>query len=194
MNFKINIINKPATINRNGFVDIKGFEGLYMINRKGEIISIGRQVGTCKRHDKLVSPQRKPNGYMIVHLYKDNKMTNHYVHRLVANAFIPNTNNFPQINHKDENRENNNVDNLEWCNNSYNYKYSHIGDKIAKKRGKKVIAINTKTNEQIEARSINELSRKFNDNAATISHYTRNNKLYKDIYKISFIFKYGYNC
>ena len=65
-------------------------------------------------------------GYCIdSYLYKDNKYKKRFViHRLVAAAFIPNPDNLPQINHKDCNKLNNCVENLEWCNNKYNYEYS----------------------------------------------------------------------
>ena len=61
--------------------------------------------------------------YMEVNLSKNNKVTHYLIHRLVAQAFIPNPNNLPQVNHKDENRENNRVDNLEWCTAEYNTNY-----------------------------------------------------------------------
>ena len=64
------------------------------------------------------------NGYYYVVLYKNAKRTFKTVHRLVAETFIPNPKNLPQVNHKDENKTNNYVDNLEWCNNEYNITYS----------------------------------------------------------------------
>lgn len=63
-------------------------------------------------------------GYYKVNLYKDGKAKGFFIHRLVANAFIDNPNNLPQVNHKDENKQNNNINNLEWCDNRYNTRYS----------------------------------------------------------------------
>lgn len=71
----------------------------------------------------LQKPNRK--GYLRVWLYNKNvKHKQFFVHRLVAQMFIPNSSNLPMINHKDENRTNNHCDNLEWCNNTYNQRYS----------------------------------------------------------------------
>lgn len=66
-------------------------------------------------------------GYCAVYLYNENGRKFFLVHRLVAEAFIPNPNNYPEINHRDENSLNNNVDNLEWCTSKYNSNYgTHI--------------------------------------------------------------------
>lgn len=64
-------------------------------------------------------------GYIMVHLCKHNQGRLIALHRIVAKAFIPNPNNLPCINHKDEDKTNNHADNLEWCNNTYNQRYSH---------------------------------------------------------------------
>lgn len=80
-------------------------------------------------HNKYGKPLlQKPNkkGYLRVWLNNENvKHKQFFVHRLVANAFIPNPTGLPHINHKDECKQNNNVDNLEWCDNNYNQRYSH---------------------------------------------------------------------
>ena len=74
-------------------------------------------------------------GYLQVCLTKHNKQHSFRVHRLVAECFIDNPENLPQVNHKDENKQNNNVDNLEWCTNDYN---THYGTGILR-RSKAVI-------------------------------------------------------
>jgi hypothetical protein len=74
--------------------------------------------------------REKNKGYIRVYLYKDGKRKCYSVHRLVAITFIPNPLNLPMINHIDENKSNNSVDNLEWCTNRYNQIYSN-GKKIA---------------------------------------------------------------
>ena len=66
----------------------------------------------------------RSNGYYYVVLYKNAKRASKTVHRLVAETFIPNPDNLPEVNHKDENKLNNNVNNLEWCDNKYNVNYS----------------------------------------------------------------------
>lgn len=88
---------------------IKGFEGLYSINNDGEVLSHTSM--------KILKPYKMPNGYLQVTLYSQDEQrtkTKVYVHRLVAESFIENPDNLPEVNHKDENKENNSVDNLEW--------------------------------------------------------------------------------
>ena len=97
---------------------IKGYEGLYEISNYGDIRSY-----TKRSNGKLLKPQISRKGYLTVMLYKDSVVKCLKIHRLVAQAFLPNPDNLPQINHKDENKRNNDVNNLEWCTNEYNHNY-----------------------------------------------------------------------
>lgn len=108
-------------------VDIKGYEGLYAVTKDGQIWSY--------RSNKFLSSHISNSGYMRVHLSKNNVGKNYSVHRLVAEAFISNPKNYPCVNHKDENKLNNNVDNLEWCTNQYNLNYGTLTER---RRGRKV--------------------------------------------------------
>lgn len=92
--------------------DIKGFEQ-YQISNLGNVYS--------KKVERLLTAHPDKKGYLRVTFWKDNKGHTYKVHRLVAQAFIPNPLNLPQVNHRDENKENNSVDNLEWCDNTYNH-------------------------------------------------------------------------
>lgn len=105
------------------WVDIKGYEGLYQVSNLGRVKSLERidSLGH-KRKEKIFKPQ-KNKGYLRVSLWKDGKGKKYSIHRLVAIAFIPNPDNLPEVNHKDENKFNNNVDNLEWCTVAYNNTY-----------------------------------------------------------------------
>lgn len=98
-------------------VDISGYEGLYAITSCGKVWSY--------RSNKFLKPVRKRKGYLSVHLCDEaGNIKTCFIHRLVANAYLPNPNCFPQVNHKDENKSNNCLNNLEWCSAQYNNDYS----------------------------------------------------------------------
>lgn len=94
---------------------IPGYEGLYSATTDGRIYS--------ERRKKYLKPFNNGNGYFIVDLCKDGNRKHYRVHRLVAQTFLENPNNLPCINHKDENRANNRVENLEYCTIEYNNQY-----------------------------------------------------------------------
>ena len=106
--------------------DVVGYEGLYQVSNLGRVKSIAHKVrcrgGFRTLPTKLMSPQtdKKKNFYYFVRLHKNGVAKSYFVHRLVAVAFIDNPNNLPQINHKDGNKRNNNVNNIEWCTASEN--------------------------------------------------------------------------
>lgn len=115
--------------------DIEGYEGLYQVSNEGKVKSIERIVNAGKRKFLFKSKFLKPiliGNYYSVHLSKNNKSKMIRVHRLVAEAFIPNPENLAQINHKDENKTNNKVENLEWCTPLYNNNYGSHNKKISK--------------------------------------------------------------
>ena len=122
--------------------DVVGYEGFYQVSNKGNVRSVERTVpfGNRKRIVKAKQRILRENwqGRVMVMLSKDNKLRNVSVHRLVAEAFIPNPDNLPEINHKDENPKNNCVENLEWCNHYYNTIY---GTKLERQRQKKSVPI-----------------------------------------------------
>lgn len=107
------------------YKDIKGFEGIYQISNYGNVISLKR--GT----PKALSLQTDQKGYLSVKLYNGSNYKRYKIHRLVAESFIPNPNNYPQINHINENKSDNRVENLEWCDNKYNSIYSN-GKRVIK--------------------------------------------------------------
>ena len=109
--------------------DIEGYEGLYQVSNLSRVRSLNyNKTGQIK---ELSYAKRR--GYLGVTLYKNGKPKTFTVHRLVARMFIPNPNNYPQVNHKDENKINNNVSNLEWCtvlyNNCYGTRLKRVSDK-----------------------------------------------------------------
>ena len=111
---------------------IAGYEGLYEVSNLGRIKSLSRiDSRGYKRNEKILKLNKDSGGYLKVSLYKNGKPKQYNVHRLVAIAFIPNPDNLPEVNHKDENRINNYVDNLEWCNRKYNCNYGARNSKIS---------------------------------------------------------------
>lgn len=109
---------------------IKGYEN-YAVNELGEVYNV-------KTERKL--SQRIRNGYLAVALYNTNGRKDYTIHRLVAEAFLPNPEGLPCVNHKDEDKFNNHLDNLEWCTAQYNAEYS-LG--LYKKKGLKVLCQET---------------------------------------------------
>lgn len=113
--------------------DIIGYEGLYQVSNFGRVRSLDR-ISTSGQHLKGKILKLVGNPYMRIDLCAGNNKVSYIVHRLVAEAFIPNPNNLPCINHIDEDKTNNRVDNLEWCTYKYNNAYSSIGQRSAIKR------------------------------------------------------------
>lgn len=93
--------------------DVTGFEGLYQVS----------DLGRVRRDEKILSPAKSEDDYLQVVLCKNGYMATSFVHRLVAVAFLPNPNDLPVVNHKDENPGNNHASNLEWCTRRYNTNY-----------------------------------------------------------------------
>lgn len=141
--------------------DVKGFEGYYQVSNKGRVKSVDRVVsyenefGTFDRKiQSRVLTTAETTGYQIVSLYKNKKRKMKYVHRLVAEAFISNPNNLPMINHKDEDKINNIVNNLEWCTAAYNMEYNNLRNRNAVKQRKPVIGKHLETGEIIRYPSV----------------------------------------
>ena len=122
--------------------DVKGYEGLYQVSNLGRVRSLDRYVNnrhktkTLKKGRMLINSLHKKTGYLIVSLSKNGFFKVKKVHQLVAIAFIPNVNGYNQINHKDEDKTNNKVDNLEWCDSLYNNNYGSHAKNISKTRNK----------------------------------------------------------
>ena len=132
--------------------EIKGYEGLYQVSNFGRIKSLERIVfggkwGKQKVSEKILKNCIGTTSYLKVCLNKNGKRKNFDVHRLVGIYFLENKNNFKCLNHKDEDKSNNFVFNLEWCTHKYNNEYNGRSLKVAEKqRGKKRIKVTGKNN------------------------------------------------
>lgn len=115
--------------------DIEGFEGRYQISSLGRVKSF--LVDT--ENGMILKPMVCTNGYLRIDLRNNGKYYKFLVHRVVAETFLPNPNNFEYVNHKDESRDNNCVDNLEWCTPKYNANYGTAKQRIADAKSKPIV-------------------------------------------------------
>ena len=131
--------------------DIKGYEGLYQISNLGRV----KRVTT----GRILKGGKDKDGYLMVKLYKNNIRSNKKIHRLVAEAFIPNPENKPQVNHADENKTNNSLDNLEWMTAKENINHGTHNERVSKTMSIPIIATNLKTGESQEFYGASECAR-----------------------------------
>lgn len=130
MNSKVQEFSQSRQLPNEVFKPIKDFEGIYEISQAGNVKSVLRTIPhrTSKRltiRERILKPNTGTNGYRYVHLRKPGTSFTLYIHRWVAITFIPNPINLPQVNHKDGNKTNNHVDNLEWCDQSTNMLHAY---------------------------------------------------------------------
>ena len=104
--------------------DIPNYNGLYQISNNAQVKRL-KSYDKRKhlRNERILKQHPNSDGYMVVGLHKDGIETKFLVHRLVAQVFLNNPNNYKEVNHKDENPKNNCISNLEWCNHRYNTNY-----------------------------------------------------------------------
>ena len=124
--------------------DIKGYEGLYAITEEGQVWSYYSK--------RFIKPHIRSNGYLQVLLSKGGIKKSYKVHRLVAQAYLPNPDNLPEVNHIDEDKTNNCVNNLEWCSHEYNLNYGQHNEKISNSLKKRCLCVELNK----EFNSINE--------------------------------------
>lgn len=149
------------------WLPVKGYEGFYEVSNFGRVVSLGRWVpnnlsksGFAWRKERMMKLGHDKDGYLRVGLRKNGEICKtKKVHRLVAEAFIPNPLNLPEVNHKDENKENNRVDNLEHCDTKYNINYGTRNERSAQKRRKKVNQYDSQRNFIKTHNSIREASK-----------------------------------
>ena len=153
------------------FKDVPGYEELYQVSNLGNVKSLIT--------GKILSPGINTCGYLHVILCKNGKQKYYLIHRLVAQAFIPNPDNYPEVNHKDKNRQNNCVDNLEWCTTQYNVEYS---------RAKQVAQYDLNGNLIATWKSVREIERQTGFLQGSISDCCRGHRNCKTMY--GYIWRY----
>lgn len=142
--------------------DIKGYEGCYQVSNLGRV----RSLLVRGLNGGILVPIKDVAGYSCVNL----SQKTYKIHRLVAISFIPNPNNYPCVNHKDENKNNNNIDNLEWCTYRYNNNYGTRNTRISQntRRKRKIIQYDLFRNKIKEWDSISSAARYYNVKRCTI--------------------------
>lgn len=147
-------------------LDFMGFDG-YDVSNMGNVKSLNYN-HTGK--ERLLKPCKDNNGYMVVSLCKDSKRKKFTLHRLVALAFLENPQNLPMINHKDENRLNNRVENLEWVTPKENMNYGTRNEKISKAISKPIIQLDLQNNFIREWDSMTSINLELNINQGNITN------------------------
>lgn len=147
--------------------DINNYENQYAITSCGEVWS--------HKSKKFLKPRETKNGYLQVCLYKNGKGKNFYIHRLVAETYIDNPDNKPQVNHKDEDKTNNNVNNLEWVTVKENNNYGTHSERAGKAHRKPIYCIELDRVFESQAQACKELS----INSAQLSGALRGLRRYK---------------
>lgn len=154
--------------------DIKGYEGIYQVSNVGRVKGLRRYDSRGNlRNERILKPIPTSDGYLRVHLSKTASKRKTAIHRLVAEVFIPNPENKPQVNHIDEDKTNNIVDNLEWVTPKENINHATSLYRRAMTQRKTqgstpIIAIDIANGEYNEYNSINECGRRLNINPSGI--------------------------
>jgi hypothetical protein len=147
---------------------IEGYEGKYEVSNLGQVRSLARVAKRERdgyRNDipvkgRVLKPRKTKKGYLRVALSSAHRQrTDYQIHRLVAEAFVPNPKNLPIVNHSDENPKNNHVSNLEWCDCYYNNNHGTRNQRIAKANSMPVIMMDKDGNDLRRFNSINDAAR-----------------------------------
>ena len=159
-------------------MNIEGYEN-YEVRPNGEVVNT--------KTGRVLKPSKDKKGYLMVTLCNNGCCKTYTVHRLVAEAFIPNPYNLPQVNHKDEDKSNNHVENLEWCTAEYNLNYGSRNKRAAKARinGKrsKIVLQLRKNGSLIRVwPSVNEVKRQLDYDVSTIAKCCNGKPRFKTAY------------
>lgn len=146
--------------------DIEDYEGLYQVSNLGRV----KRVTT----NSILKPLKHQQGYLRVRLSKNNIAFTKTIHRLVAQAFIPNPDNKPEVNHIDEDKTNNNINNLEWSTRKDNLNYGTRNKRMSKTKSIPIIATNINTGEVTEFYGVRECARQLGLHSSNIANTLKN--------------------
>ena len=165
--------------------DVKGYDGKYQVSNLGNVRSVDRTFfNACgvmvTRRGTMLKPTQNQGGYMKVTMHKEGVVNIVVIHRLVAEAFLQNPNNLPQVNHKDGNKRNNDASNLEWCTALHNMHHAkkhglrNNALRYAKSMRKAVIATNIETGKETFYESVHEAEKVFGRHVTNVLSGKRN--------------------
>lgn len=169
--------------------DIAGYEGYYQVSNLGRVRSLDRTVkkwdGEKVAKGIILKQSKNLRGYLFVELFRNGIGRINTIHRLVAGAFIKNPNNLSQINHKDEDKTNNKMENLEWCDSLYNARFGTRTLRASMKISKKVLVLTECGEEYGRYDSVSLAAKSLGKCKASICNYLK-----KGISPDGLIFKY----
>lgn len=159
--------------------DIEGYEGLYQVSSFGRVHSLYKNI--------ILKGVKATGGYTIVNLSKNGSTSTKTIHRLVAQVFIPNPENKPGVNHIDEDKSNNRVDNLEWMTAKENVNHGTRNKRLSRTKSIPILAINLKTGESKQFYGINECARQLGLNPSNITSVLKGNRKQTGGYKFKYL-------
>lgn len=173
------------------YKDVVGFEGMYLVSNLGNVKSFERNIirkdgKPYHIKEEFMSQNNNGRGYLFTRLYVDGKGINKYIHRLVAEAFIPNPENLPEVNHKSENKYDNSVENLEWATHKDNCNYGTRTQRSAENHSKPINQYDLHGNFIKSWNSATEIERVLNLSSSNIS------KCCRDVTKTAYGFIWRY--
>nr|DAQ29436.1 MAG TPA: homing endonuclease [Caudoviricetes sp.] len=167
--------------------DIEGYEGLYQVSNLGRVKSFDSidKLGRIRK-GRVLKGIKDVKGYLLVNLYKNSIVYTKRLHRLVAETFIPNLENKPQVNHIDENKANNIVSNLEWMTAKENINHGTRNERMSRTQSIPIIATNIKTGESQEFYGTAECARQLALHHGNITSVLKGNRNHTDGYTFKY--------
>ena len=123
--------------------EVFGYDILFEVSNVGEVRTKHHGKKGYQKEYRIIAPVDNGSGYLKINVPQNNKQKTVYIHKLVAEAFVPNPEGLSEVNHIDENKNNNSADNLEWCTHKYNCQYGTRNERTAQKRMKRVMCNET---------------------------------------------------